>query len=49
MVRALNALIVMAVSVSGSYLTDALAFLRVQIAFVAGIAGLKRVWARLPA
>jgi hypothetical protein len=27
MVRALNALIVMAVSVSGSYLTDALAFL----------------------
>jgi hypothetical protein len=49
MLRALNALIVMAVSVSGSYLTDALASFRVQVAFAAGIAGLKRVWARLPA
>jgi hypothetical protein len=28
MIRALNALIVMAASVSGSYLTDAIAFLR---------------------
>jgi hypothetical protein len=49
MVRALSAVIVMAESVSGSYLTDVLAFLRVQSALVAGAAGLKRVWVRLPA
>ena len=49
MVRALSAVIVMAESVSGSYLTDVVAFLRVQFAFLAGTAGLKRVWARLPA
>jgi hypothetical protein len=49
MVRALSAVIVMAESVSGSYLADVLAFVRVQVAFVAGTAGLKRVWARLPA
>ena len=49
MVRALSAVIVMAVSVSGSNLTDAVASLRVQIAFMAGTAGLKRVWVRLPA
>lgn len=36
MVRALSAVIVMAESVSGSYLTDRLAFLRVQSAFAAG-------------
>jgi hypothetical protein len=41
MVRALNALIVMAVSVSGSYLTDALASFWMQTAVAAGIAGLK--------
>jgi hypothetical protein len=49
MVRALSAVIVMAESVSGSYLTDAVAFLTVQFTFLAGAAGLKRVWARLPA
>jgi hypothetical protein len=49
MVRALSAVIVMAESVSGSYLTVVLAFLRVQFAVAAGTAGLKRVWARLPA
>jgi cytochrome b subunit of formate dehydrogenase len=48
MVRALSAVIVMAESVSGSYLTDALMFLWAY-AFVAGTAGLKRVWVRLPA
>lgn len=36
MVRALSAVIVMAESVSGSYLTDRLVSLRVQSAFVAG-------------
>jgi hypothetical protein len=49
MFRALSAVIVMAESVSGSYLADVLAFLRMQIAVAAGTAGLKRVWARLPA
>jgi hypothetical protein len=41
MVRALSAVIVMAESVSGSYLTGLIAVLRVQFAFVAGAAGLK--------
>jgi hypothetical protein len=41
MVRALSAVIVMAESVSGSYLADVLAFVRVQVAFVTGTAGLK--------
>ena len=41
MVRALSAVIVMAESVSGSYLTDLFAFFRVQFAFAAGTAGLK--------
>ena len=41
MVRALSAVIVMAESVSGSYLTGLVAVFRVQLAFVAGTAGLK--------
>ena len=41
MFRALSAVIVMAESVSGSYLTDLFAFFRVQFASVAGAAGLK--------
>lgn len=41
MVRALSAVIVMAESVSGSYLADEIAFSRMQIVFVAGAAGLK--------
>lgn len=49
MVRALSAVTVMAESVSGFYLTDVIAFFGVQFAFLAGAAGLKRVWARLPA
>jgi hypothetical protein len=40
MVRALSAVIVMAVSVSGSYLADALVFLGAHRALVAGTAGL---------
>jgi hypothetical protein len=48
MVRALSAVIVMAESVSGSYLMDGLAFLGCNSS-MAGTAGLKRVWARLPA
>jgi hypothetical protein len=38
MVRALSAVIVMAVGVSGSNLTDALASLRVRMAFMTGTA-----------
>ena len=41
MFRALSAVIVMAEGVSGSNLTDAVASLRVQIAFMTGTAGLK--------